>query len=104
MIVYCVSITLDPGVEPEWLEWMRSVHIPDVLGTGCFTDCQIYKVAEIAADEPSYVMQYHCASLAEYHRYRDNFAPALQKDHTDRFAGRFRATRQVLEQVASVHR
>ena len=47
-----------------------------------------------------YVMQYHCQSLEEYHRYRDNFAPALQKEHSDRFAGRFRGARQLLEEVA----
>jgi hypothetical protein len=102
MIIYSVSITLQPSVESEWLEWMRSVHIPDVLRTGCFVQCHIYKVAEQAADEPSYVMQYRCASLADYQRYRDNFAPALQKDHTDRFSGRFRASRQILEEVTRV--
>jgi hypothetical protein len=48
------------------------------------------------------VMQYRCRSVEEYHRYRDNFAPALQKEHSDRFAGRFRGSRQVLEGIAQV--
>lgn len=102
MIIYSVSITLQPSIESEWLEWMRSVHVPEVVRTGCFMDGHIYRVLDAPTDEPSYCMQYRCMSLAEYHRYRDNFAPALQKDHTDRFAGRFRATRQILEEVASV--
>ena len=102
MILYSVSIALQPDVETEWLEWMRSVHIPDVLRTGCFAECHIYKVADPSPNEPSYVMQYRCGSLADYHRYRDNFAVALQKDHTDRFAGRFRAARQILQEVSSI--
>ncbi len=102
MIIYSVSITLEPQIEAEWLGWMRNVHIPDVLRTGCFTSCRIYKALDATHDAPSYVMQYRCGSLDDYHRYRDNFAAALQKDHTDRFAGRFRASRQILEEVANV--
>ena len=102
MIIYSVTITIQPDIEAEWIDWMKKVHIPDVLRTGCFSDCRIHKVLGSEGDEPVYVMQYRCRSLEEYHRYRDNFAPALQKDHTDRFAGKFRGSRQVLEEVASL--
>ena len=102
MIIYSVTVIIDPIAEQEWLDWMQRVHVPDVLRTGCFFDCRIGKAIESADDEPTYVLQYRCASLAEYHRYRDNFAPALQKDHTERYAGRFRASRQLLEQIAQL--
>jgi len=100
MIIYSVTISLQASVESDWVEWMKGVHIPDVLRTGCFAECLIYKAVGSDGDDPVYVMQYSCRSLEEYHRYRDNFAPALQKEHTDRFAGRFRGSRQVLEEVA----
>ena len=100
MIIYSVTISLEASIEAEWVEWMKGSHIPDVLRTGCFSECHIYKSIGSEGDDPVYVMQYSCRSLEEYHRYRDNFAPALQKDHTDRFAGRFRGSRQVLEEVA----
>lgn len=102
MITYSVTITIQPGIEAEWDEWMKTVHVPDVLRTGCFSECRIHRVLGSESDEPVYVMQYHCRSVEEYHRYRDNFAPALQKDHTDRFAGKFRGSRQLLEEVASL--
>lgn len=102
MILYSVTITLQAGIESEWVDWMNRVHVPDVLRTGCFSQCRIYKVLGSDGEEPTYVMQYHCRSLEEYHRYRDNFAPALQKDHTDRFAGKFRGSRQLFEEVASL--
>ena len=100
MIIYKVEITIEAGIELEWFDWMKRVHVPDVVRTGCFSYCRIYKVIDSAAADPTYVMQYHCQSLEEYYRYRDSFAPALQKEHTDRFAGRFQGARQLLEEVA----
>lgn len=100
MIIYSVTIVIQAGIEAEWVEWMNKVHVPDVLRTGCFSECRTYKVLGSDGGEPTYVMQYHCRSVEEYHRYRDNFAPALQKEHSDRFAGQFRGSRQLLEEVA----
>ena len=102
MIIYSVTITIEAGIESEWVDWMTKVHVPDVLRTGCFSECRMSKVLDSEGEEPSYVLQYQCRSLEEYHRYRDNFAPALQKDHSDRFAGKFRGSRQLLEEVARV--
>ena len=99
MVIYSVTITIDATIAAEWLEWMQRTHVPDVLRTGCFLDCTICKVLDPLGDEFSYVMQYHCRSREEYHRYRNNYAAALQKEHTDRFAGRFRGSRQLLEQI-----
>lgn len=99
MIVYSVTISLVSRVEAEWFEWMRSTHIPDVMRTGCFTRCAMLKLLDTAGEEVSYQMRYDCSSVAEYERYRDTFAPALQKDHSDKFAGCFRGSRQLLEEV-----
>ena len=100
MIIYKVEITIDAAIELEWFDWMKRIHVPDVVRTRCFSECRIYKVIDSAAADPTYVMQYHCQSIEGYHRYRDSFAPTLQKEHTDRFAGRFRGARQLLEEVA----
>jgi hypothetical protein len=102
MITYQVTISLEAGIEAEWIEWMKRTHIPDVLRTGCFSECRLGKSVGAENTEPVYVMQYSCRSLEEYHRYRDNFAPALQKDHSDRFGGRFRGSRLVLDEIAVI--
>jgi hypothetical protein len=99
MIIYSVTITVEAAIEREWLDWMRQVHVPDVLRTGCFRKATIYRLVEPKSDEPTFVIQYQCASIAEYRRYRDDFAPALQKEHSDRFSGRFRAARQILQET-----
>ena len=76
MIIYSVTISLEASIETEWADWMKKVHVPDVLRTGCFSECRFSKVVGSADEELTYVLQYRCPSLAEYHRYRDNFAPA----------------------------
>lgn len=102
MIIYSVTIAIQAGIESEWVQWMNKVHVPDVLRTGCFLECRFHKVLGSEGEEVTYVLQYRCRSLDEYHRYRDNFAPAIQKEHSDRFNGRFRGARQLLEQVAVI--
>jgi Domain of unknown function (DUF4286) len=99
MIIYSVTVTIEAAIESEWLDWMRRVHVPDVLRAGCFTEATIYKLVEPKSDDPTYVIQYQCSAMEEYQRYRDHFASALQKEHGDRFGGRFRASRQILEEV-----
>jgi uncharacterized protein DUF4286 len=100
MIIYSVTISLEATIESEWIGWMKKVHVPDVLKTGCFSECQIHKAVGPGTDEPTYVLQYSCQTIDDYQRYRDNFARALQKDHTNRFSGRFRGSRLVMEEVA----
>ena len=99
MIIYSVMVTIEAAMEREWLVWMRRVHVPDVLRTGCFAGATISKLVEPKRDEPTYVIQYRCSAMEEYQRYRDHFAAALQKEHSDRFSGRFRAFRQILKEV-----
>ena len=99
MIIYSVTVSIEAAIESEWLDWMRRVHVPDVLRTDCFAGTTIYKLVEPKSDDRTYVIQYQCSAMEEYQRYRDHFASALQKEHSDCFGGRFRASRQILEEV-----
>jgi hypothetical protein len=102
MILYCVEIAIAATIESDWLDWMKRVHVPDVLRTDCFSECRIFKVIDGDKTEVVYVLQYECRSLEDYRRYRQNFAPALQKEHSDRFAGQFRGARQFMEEVTRI--
>lgn len=101
MIIYSVTIIIDREIDSEWLAWMRETHIRDVLRTGCFLGARISSALDSPPSEKTYVIHYECRSLEDYQRYCANFARALQKEHTDKFAGRFRASRQILEEVES---
>ncbi|MEM6764826.1 MAG: DUF4286 family protein [Bacteroidota bacterium] len=34
MITYQISITIQEEVEKEWISWMKTVHVPEVVATG----------------------------------------------------------------------
>ncbi len=100
MIVYNVTIKIDSNVETEWLDWMQSYHIPDVLNTGCFEDAKIQKLLGYDDEEGmTYSVQYRAKTMEDIDRYQADFAPKLQKEHTDRYKDRFVAFRTLLDEI-----
>ncbi|HLP13778.1 MAG TPA: DUF4286 family protein [Flavobacteriales bacterium] len=99
MIIYNVTVNIDDDIHHEWVKWMREVHIPDVLKTGCFHEARF---ARVMVDEQmgiTYSTQYLCDSEKVLQHYADNFAPALQKDFKDKYEGKFNVFRTQLEIV-----
>ena len=99
MIVYNVTINVDADVAEEWLRWMKEVHIPDVMATGLFLDNRIMRILAEEEGGLSYAIQYTCADMATYERYKEQHAPRLQAETQKRYRGRFAAFRTLLEVV-----
>jgi len=99
MLIYNVTVKIDNEVHDEWLNWMRTVHIPDVLATGLFTEHRLAKVLVDDQDGITYAIQYQCQSAAELDEYQRNHAPKLQAEHTERYRDKFVAFRTLLELV-----
>ena len=98
MIIYNVTVSVEESIHEQWVNWMRTKHIPDVLKTGCFKEARFTKVAN-EENGITYSTQYLCESESILDNYADNFAPALQKEHKDLFDGKFYAFRTMLEVV-----
>lgn len=100
MIIYNVTVNIDPAIHEEWLNWMLTKHIPDVMATGCFLENKVLKLMKETENEGyTYAFQYLCKSLDELEHYKKNFAPQLQTDHTTRYKDRFVAFRTILEVI-----
>tara|TARA_B110000046_G_scaffold173759_1_gene196673 strand:+ start:24015 stop:24320 length:306 start_codon:yes stop_codon:yes gene_type:complete len=99
MIVYSVTVNIDNSIHKDWLAWIKNKHIPDVMATGYFSEHRMLKVISRQDDEEgiSYNIQYTCASMADLHQYQVQKAPALQKEHQNRYEGKFAAFRTLLE-------
>jgi Domain of unknown function (DUF4286) len=96
MYIYNVTVNLDASIHEEWLNWMKQKHVPDVLNTGCFTENRILRV--LVDDEgATYSVQYHFDTMEIYEKYQKEFAPALQKEHADKYSGMFAAHRTLLQ-------
>ena len=99
MILYNVTINIDERSHADWLEWMKEVHIPDVMRTGLFLENKICLIHGESEGGISYSVQYILKTMEDYNRYQTEFAPALQNEHNLRYNGRFAAFRTILEIV-----
>jgi len=97
MIIYNVTISVDSDIHVQWRAWMERTHIPQVMATGLFLDNRLCRV--LADDEGgvTYAVQYTCADMVTYERYRDEHAPRLQAESQKMYAGKFAAFRTLLE-------
>lgn len=98
MVLYNVTVNIDDSVHDEWLEWMKSIHIPEVLATGLFTGSKIFRI-RTEDDGNTYSIQYFLNSEEDYEKYLRECAPALQQKHSEKFYNKFVAFRTVMESV-----
>ncbi|HSB56134.1 MAG TPA: DUF4286 family protein [Gemmatimonadales bacterium] len=96
-MIYAVTVRVDAAIAEEWFEWMRTVHVPEILATGCFTRCVMQREIESPASDGrvTWVLEYLAPSLEHLRVYQRDYASSLQRSHTDRYAGRFEASRSV---------
>jgi uncharacterized protein DUF4286 len=100
MIIYSVTVTIDESIHDEWLEWMTTKHIPDVMATGCFKESKIYRVLSPELEEGiSYCIQYVCDSLENYERYQIEHAAILQSEHKEKYGNKVTSFRSLMEKI-----
>jgi antibiotic biosynthesis monooxygenase (ABM) superfamily enzyme len=100
MIIYNVTIKIHREAEADWLQWMKSKHVPDVMNTGHFVSSQINRLLDQPeGDDPTYVIQYRCESKEKLDQYLEKFSPALRDEHNQRYQNQFVAFRTVMEEI-----
>ncbi len=101
MILYNVTINIHESVHDQWMNWMKTKHINDVLATGKFTSARMVKVL---VDEEmggiTYAIQYTTDSKATLQRYYDEDAPRLREEGSRLFGDKMLAFRTELEMIS----
>lgn len=99
MIIYNVTINIDKDIHEEWVAWMKAIHIPEVMETGCFLESKMCKIIGDEETGINYAIQYTAKNVEQYEKYKAQYAPAMQKKVTDRYPGKFVAFRTLLEVI-----
>ncbi len=83
----------------EWLQWMRTEHIPEVMATGCFKEHKVLKLYNPEHDDEgiNYAIQYTTESIETLEHYRKNHGPGLQAKTLAKYGDKVLAYRSVLE-------
>jgi hypothetical protein len=103
MILYNVTVSIDPEIGEEWLQWMRTRHIPDVMATRCFLESRISRIHGEEEGGLTYSIMYLCQDQSKMDEYSNLHAPRLQKEHSERFTGKFAAFRTFLSVIEVFH-
>lgn len=100
MYIYNVTVHVEPSVENEWLEWMKEIHLSEMIATGKFIEAKLFKVI---TDQDhggiSYATQYLCSSVNQYNAYLKENAVTLQQKASDRFGNTVLSFRTQLEEI-----
>ena len=100
MIVYNITIKIDPAIEQEWVQWQQQEHIPDIMKTGMFTGQKMFRLLDQDESEGiTYVCQYFASNTANYECYIRDHAPLLREKAMKRWGDRFIAFRTVMRLV-----
>ena len=103
MYIYNVTINIQEDVHEDWVEWMKTEHIPEMLNTGKFTKALMTRVmVEEEMGGMTYSVQYTTANKEMLQRYYDENA-ALLRSKTKPFEGKFVAFRTEMQVVNEAH-
>lgn len=101
MIIYNVTINIDDSVHDDWLDWMKTKHIPDVLATKKFTEAKMCRVmVEEEMGGTTYSIQYRTENRETLERYYQEDADKMRAEGNQLFANKFVAFRTELEIIS----
>ena len=101
MIIYNVTVSVEESIKTDWLNWMKTEHIPEVMAAALFTKAQINRVIVQGDSNNTFAIAYTCSSMKDLHKYQVNFAAELQEKHLARYGDKavaFRTIMQVIEE------
>ena len=100
MIIYNITTKVHHSIEAEWLQWLKTVHIKEVMESNCFTEYKIVKLLDIdETDGPTFAVQFFTESKAFYNRYVETYASLMRKKAMDKWGDKFIAFRSVMKVV-----
>lgn len=100
MYIYNVTINIQEDVHDQWVDWMKTEHIPEMLSTGKFTKALMTRV--MVNEEMggiTYSVQYTAPSKEMLQRYYEEDAQVL-RERSKPFEGKFVAFRTELEVIS----
>lgn len=100
MFLLNITVNIENGVREEWLEWMKTKHIPDVLKTGLFVENRIFKLLteQEGHGGTTYAVQYMAESIGNLMEFRRKYEPALQAEHYKKFRDKYVEFSTILKQ------
>lgn len=95
MVLYEVSIKVDPSISSAYAEWLAG-HVQEVLSCRGFLGATTWQVAPSEGEGATWCTHFRLESREALERYLREDAPRLRQKTEARFGGKFSAVRRVL--------
>ena len=89
MIIYNETFIVDEGIHEQWLSWMQTEYIPQVMKTGHFNSYKILNVLDSPNEGVTYCVQYLTDSREKYDLFNLHHFLGLQATHQQKFENQF---------------
>lgn len=100
MIIYNVTIKVEHDIHEQWVHWMKTKHIPEVMATNCFIKNTFLRILDIdETDGVTYAIQYFATDKTHYNRYITVYANDLRAEGNYLWGNKFMAFRSLMQVV-----
>jgi hypothetical protein len=100
MILYNITTNVTSDIEGDFVEWMKSTHIPEVMKTGIFIENKFYKLLHDSEDGSiNYSIQFFTESMEKMMEYEHHHAPKLRAKTRERYHDKAVSFRSLLQTV-----
>ncbi|MEO8823453.1 MAG: DUF4286 family protein [Ginsengibacter sp.] len=100
MFVYNITLKVETQYLEEWMNWAKTVQIPDVLATGCFYDFRFYELMEIEEEDGrTFVIQFLANSKSDYNRYKELYHSSFRHRSAKKWGDHVVSFRTLLKNV-----
>lgn len=99
-LLYNVTTLVDHSIHDEWLLWVKTIHIPQIMATQFFSEFKVSKI--LGSDESqgvNYAMQFVAHSMDDFLHYRDIHLKELQQQQKEKFGEKYVSFSTVMEIV-----
>jgi len=100
MYIYNVTVNIDESVHDKWLNWMKDIHIPEMLNTNKFSKALMSRV--LVNEEMggiTYSVQYTCDSKETLEKYYLEDAQKMREEGNQLFKNKFTAFRTEMKVI-----
>ena len=100
MILYNITMKVNPSIEEEWIRWQKEEHIPDIMSTGYFTENKFLRLLEQDDSEgKTFAVQYFAKNINDYQEYIEKHSQRIREKAIKRWGNGFVAFRTLMEVV-----
>lgn len=100
MIIFNITVNISYAAEKDWLHYMKTVHIPEILATKLPLECKLLRLlTEIENEGSTYTSQFLFRTMEDFLAYQTHFQADLQERHHAQFSGQYVSFRTLLEEA-----